>query len=67
MEDFNYDAFKQAYDSDPMTQGLVHRYDQNGVELNSKQIQSDVAPSDAEQGSDDVAQMARHATRKARG
>jgi len=36
MEDFSYDSFKLAYDSDEVIQALTHRFDQNGVELNTK-------------------------------
>jgi hypothetical protein len=66
-EEFTYDSFKQAYDSDPLTQGLVQRFDQNGVELKTKVGNNDVAPSDAERDPKAVSQMAKHATRKARG
>jgi hypothetical protein len=65
-ESFNYDSFKQVYDSDPLTQGLVKRFDQNGVELNSKRSKVDTAPSDAERDGKTVSQMAKRATNKAR-
>jgi hypothetical protein len=66
-EEFNYDSFKQAYDADPLTQGLVNRYDQNGVELKTKVSNTDTAPSDAERDPKVVSQMAKHATKRARG
>jgi len=66
-EEFNYDSFKQAYDADPLTQGLVNRYDQNGVELKTKVSNTDVAPSDAERDPKVVSQMAKSATKRARG
>lgn len=66
-EEFTYDTFKQAYDSDPLTQGLVNRFDQNGVELKTKVSNTDTAPSDAEHDPESVSRMAKHATRKARG
>ena len=33
---FSYGSFKAAYDADPTIQALTHRYDQNGIELNTK-------------------------------
>jgi hypothetical protein len=66
-EQFNYDSFKQAYDANPLTQGLVKKFDQNGVELNSKRAKIDTAPSDAEDGGATVSQMAKRATTAARG
>lgn len=65
-EDFNYDSFKQVYDADPLTQGLVKRFDQNGLELNTKKSKVDTAPSDAEDNKAAVSQMAKRATNKAR-
>jgi hypothetical protein len=66
-EEFTYDSFKQAYDSDPLTQGLVQRFDQNGVELKTKVSNTDVAPSDAKLDGSGVKSMAKHALNKARG
>ena len=66
-EEFSYDSFKQAYDSDPLTQGLVSRFDQNGIELKTKVSNTDTAPSDAELDGSGVSQMAKHALKKARG
>ncbi len=36
MEQFDYGTFKMAYDKDPVIQALVHRFDTNGVELETK-------------------------------
>lgn len=36
MEEFSYDSFKMAYDSDEVIQALTYRFDQNGVELVTK-------------------------------
>lgn len=66
-DDFNYDTFKIAYDSDPLTQGLVNRFDKNGVELNTKAGNNDVAPSDATADRNTVSTAAKRATNKARG
>ena len=62
--EFDYDTFKQAYDSDPALQAIVHRFDANGVELKSKLSGKDVAPSDAKLNSKAVSQMAKRSTNK---
>lgn len=67
MEDFSYDSFKMAYDSDPVIQALTHRFDQNGVELASQQTTADTAPSDAVADRNTVSTAAKRATNKARG
>ena len=36
MEEFDYGTFKMAYDKDPVIQALVHRFDSNGVELETE-------------------------------
>ena len=61
--EFDYDSFKQAYDLDPALQAIVHRFDQNGVELKSK-VSGKTAPSDAELDSKAVNQMAKRSTAK---
>lgn len=66
-EEFDYNSFKQAYDTDPLTQGLVTRFDQNGVELKTKKGNNDTAPSDAEARDKSVEKMAKRATAKAIG
>jgi hypothetical protein len=67
QEEFSYDSFKMAYDSDPVIQALTHRFDQNGVELKTKAGNNDTAPSDAEDDKTAVTSMAKRATNKARG
>lgn len=67
IEEFSYDSFKQAYDSDPVIQALTHRFDQNGVELASKKTKTDTAPSDAVADRNTVSTAAKRATNKARG
>lgn len=62
--EFDYDSFKQAYDTDPALQSIVHRFDDNGVELKSKNSGSDELPSDADPSSKTVAQMAKRSTNK---
>lgn len=65
--EFDYDTFKQAYDTDPALKAIVHRFDQNGVELKSKQSGKNVAPSDADLDSTVVKQMAKAATARRQG
>lgn len=36
MEEFDYGTFKMAYDADPVIQALVHRFSENGIELETK-------------------------------
>jgi hypothetical protein len=62
-ESFDYGSFKMVYDSDPVIQALVKRFDQNGVELTTKK-DSDVGQVDQE-GGDAVEKMAKRATNKA--
>lgn len=35
-EQFDYNSFKNSYDSSPMVKNLVHRFDNRGVELKTK-------------------------------
>ena len=67
MEEFSYDSFKMAYDSDPVIQALTTNFDQNGVELKTKAGNNDTAPSDATADRDTVSSAAKRATNKARG
>ncbi len=65
QEEFDYDTFKLAYDSDPNLANLVDRFDQNGIELKTKAKTPAQGPIDGDTGSDAVAQMAQRATNKA--
>lgn len=65
--DFNYESFKQAYDTDPALQAIVKRFDDNGVELKSKMSTSDDTPSDVDLSGKAVRQMAKSATAKRQG
>lgn len=64
-EEFDYETFKLTYDANPSLKTLIARFDQNGVELKTKKQDVDTAPSDAQQGSDQVNQMAKRATANA--
>lgn len=39
---FDYDSFKQSYDSDESIQQLVKQFDKHGISLNSKQSSPDL-------------------------
>lgn len=62
QETFDYGSFKAAYDADPTVQALTHRYDQNGIELNTKNSSSEETPTDTDQAKASVGQMAKRAT-----
>lgn len=63
-ETFDYSSFKIKYDSDPVIQALVNRFDQNGVELATKKNSADQGEVDQE-SDNKVSQMAKRATKKA--
>lgn len=66
-EEFDYNTFKMAYDSDPVVQALTQRFDKNGVELKTKAGNNDTAPSDATADRNTVGAAAKRATAKAMG
>ena len=59
---FNFDVFKAAYDSDPRIQYLVTNVDQEKIELRTSEL--DDVSGDAKTASDDatVSNMAKRAT-----
>ena len=59
---FNFDVFKAAYDSDPRIQYLVTNFDQEKIELRTSEL--DDVCGDAKTASDDatVSNMAKRAT-----
>ena len=66
MEDFSYDSFKLAYDNDEVIQALTHRFDQNGVELQTKaQKDQETRAVEKEKSANVVSQMAKSATKRA--
>lgn len=64
-EGFSYDSFKMAYDSDEVIKALTHRFDQNGVELKTKNTSND-RDEKVDPGKAKVSQMAKRATNIAR-
>jgi hypothetical protein len=65
QEEFDYGTFKLTYDSDPVVQALTKRFDQNGIELNSKKTKADVTQQGADDAGATVSQMAKRATNSA--
>ena len=58
---FNYDIFKNAYDNDPKIQNIVTNFDQDKIELKTKET-DDLPAADTAGDSDAVSQMAQQAT-----
>ena len=60
---FSYDVFKAAYDSDPRIQKIVKNFDQEKIELKTSEV-ADVEdlPGNPGRPSDTVAKMAKNAT-----
>jgi hypothetical protein len=63
-EQFDYDSFKQSYDSNPMVKQLVTRFDARGVELKTKAKNPDKQQTGKES---EVSKMAKAATNRRRG
>ena len=64
-EQFTYDTFKAAYDTDPSVKPLVKNFDKDGIEpTTQKQApQDDSETTDVgDNGGDTVSQMAKRAT-----
>ena len=63
MEEFSYDSFKMAYDSDPVIQALTHRFDDKGIELKTKNKTSNPEVGD-KTGTDSLKTAAMRSTNK---
>lgn len=61
IQQFNYETFKSAYDSDPRLQKIVKNFDQNKIELSSGDA-VDELPASSTSNSDSVGKMAKRAT-----
>ena len=63
-EQFDYDSFKNSYDTNPMIKQLVQRFDARGVELKTRTKN----PKKAQPGGEgEVAKMAKAATNRRQG
>lgn len=63
-QELDYYTFLSYMDQDPLIKALVIRFDDNGLELKSKN--STIRP-DVDQGGKEVSKMAKRATQKRRG
>ena len=60
---FSYDVFKAAYDSDPRIQKIVKNFDQEKIELKTSEVDDvEDLPGNPGRPSDAVAKMAKNAT-----
>ena len=60
---FSYDVFKAAYDSDPRIQKIVKNFDQEKIELKTSEVDDvEDLPGNPGRPSDTVAKMAKNAT-----
>ena len=67
-EQFDYNSFKLAYDSDPLVQGLTKRFDQNGIELATRAgSDADAAVTTNKKQTSDIHKSAMRAVRKRQG
>jgi len=60
-QQFDYEVFTAAYDSDPRLQNIVSDFDQNSVELKQNETDDLDVPDDTGD-TDSVSQMAQNAT-----
>lgn len=60
-EQFDYETFKLAYDSDPRIKPLVKNFDQEGITL-STDVEAEEQPQQGTVSNDSVSQMAKRAT-----
>lgn len=61
-EQFDYDSFKKSYDTNPIVQNLVHKFDAKGIELKTQKT----TPKKAETGEKEssISKMAKSATKR---
>ena len=61
-EQFDYETFKSAYDSDPRIKTMVKDFNQDGIEPMTAMNKSHRDPSKPDTGADPVSTMAKRAT-----
>jgi hypothetical protein len=61
-EQFDYGAFKAAYDTDPRIKTMVANFSERGIEAKTKETPSDMPQGDRSGGADKVSAMAKRAT-----
>jgi hypothetical protein len=61
-ESFDYEGFKNVYDSNPALKDLVKNFNEKGVTVKTKEQPSDANQADTAQGDTTVSTMAKRAT-----
>jgi hypothetical protein len=61
-EQFDYETFKAAYDTDARVKSLVKNFSEKGIEPKTKDNENDLPQGDTQTGGDKVSQMAKSAT-----
>lgn len=61
-EQFDFDTFKAAYDTDPRVKAMVKNFDKEGIEPKTQQENDSGVASTGDDGADTVSQMAQRAT-----
>lgn len=61
-EQFDYDSFKASYDSNPIIQNLVHKFDAKGVELKTQKTEPKKSETGKKENS--ISKMAKSAARR---
>jgi len=61
-EQFGYDTFKAAYDTDARVKSMIANFSEKGIEPKTKKTPSDTPQGDSRDGGKTVSQMAKSAT-----
>jgi len=61
-EQFGYDTFKAAYDTDARVKSMIANFSEKGIEPKTKKTPSDTPQADSQDGGKTVSQMAKSAT-----
>ena len=62
-EEFHYDSFKAAYDTDPRIKALISNFSERGIEPKTKKTPSDIPQGDRSGAGASVGAMAKRATK----
>jgi hypothetical protein len=62
-EEFHYDTFKAAYDTDPRIKALIANFSERGIEPKTKKAPSDMPQGDRTGSDASVGAMAKRATK----
>ena len=61
-EQFDYETFKAAYDTDNRVKTMIRNFSEKGIEPKTKEEPNDVPQADSQDGGKSVSQMAKSAT-----